>query len=91
VVQVHSGMGVLQCTGGLRGERSYAGNRGAVVLYGFRSSIGEHLSCSSTGIQGYSSSKDYMGAGEKCRGAGYCSTRGVVQGYRCSTVLLGVV
>jgi len=65
VVQVHSGMGVLQCTGGLRGERSYAGNRGAVVLYGFRSSIGEHLSCSSTGIQGYSSSKDYMGAG--CR------------------------
>jgi len=40
---------------------------GAVVLYGFRSSIGEHLSCSSTGIQGYSSSKDYMGAGYRCR------------------------
>jgi len=44
------------------------------VLYSSRSRIGEHLSCSSTGIQGYSSSKDYMGAG-------------VVQGYRCTGVV----
>jgi len=51
------------------------GDRGAVVLYGFRSSIGEQMSWSGTGIQGYSSSKGLHG----CR----CSTG--VQVYRSIT------
>jgi len=54
------------------------GYRGAVVLYGFRSSIGELVSWNNTGIQGYSSSKGL----HECR----CNTgyNGVMV-YRSST------